>query len=115
MTPIRVLLIRRHNNHYRHLTGWWSYPIDQFVWAERAVDDQGFRLDVREIERAYDLIVLDDWTFGRLSNRTIPLAYVVVDSARSVEQLRRNVLQGSQSDLLLIDSDDLDKFRGLGK
>jgi hypothetical protein len=115
MNRKRVLLLHRPNDHYRRLTGWWSYPVDQFYWQERVIAADDFRADLGVSAHGYDLAVLDDWTFGYFKNRTLPLAYVIVDSARSVEQFRRNVFQGAQADLLLVDSDDLGKFGGLGK
>jgi hypothetical protein len=111
MRQLRVLLIHRHNDNYRRLTGWWSYPVPEFLWDERSVDQIGFNLDLGGGEAGhYDLAVLDDWTFGSVNHPTMPLAYVVVDSARSDVQLHRNLKQAEQADLVLVDSDELSKF-----
>lgn len=112
MIPKHVLLIHRHNDHYRRLTGWWSYPVSEFTWDERCVNPDNFTLDLLREAGRYDLAVLDDWCFGEINHPTIPLAYVVVDSARSDNRLKRNLQQAQQSDLVLVDSDDLTKFGG---
>lgn len=109
--PIRVLLVHRHNDHYRKLTGWWSYAVPEFEWEEYSVEPVGFKLDLRSEQGRYDLIVLDDWTWGTLKHPGIPLAYVVVDSARSDDELQRNLKQAQQADLVLVDSDELGKFK----
>ena len=114
MTPIKVLLIHRESDVYRHLTGWWSYPVDEFEWQTLKVKPDYFIADMNYAP-AHDLIVLDDWIFGQIKNRTAPLAYVVVDSARSAAQLARNRQQAQDADLILVDSDRLDSFNGLGK
>ncbi len=111
MTPISVLLIHRDSDVYRHLTGWWSYPVDQFKWQVHKVNDRNnFFVDVDRIDYHPDLVVLDDWIFGTVKHPKAPLAYVVVDSARSVAQYQRNLNQAKQADLVLVDSDDLSKF-----
>jgi hypothetical protein len=112
MIPKRVLLIHRHNDNYRRLTGWWSYPVPEFIWDDRPVNPDNFTLNLAREAGRYDLAVLDDWTFGTVNHPTMPLAYVVVDSARSDAQFNRNLQQAQQADLVLIDSDDLAKFSG---
>ena len=108
MIPLRVLLIHRDSDRYRNLTGWWSYPVPEFTWQVEKVTNVGFRIKVDP--RTYDLAVLDDWIFGQVDKGGVPLAYVVVDSARSPEQLARNLRQAKQANLILVDSDDLAKF-----
>lgn len=109
MNPIKVLLIHRESDVYRHLTGWWSYPVDEFEWQAIKVKD-GFCLDLNQIDYQPDLIVLDDWIFGQVIHRLAPLAYVVVDSPRSRAQFQRNLEQARQADLVLVDSDDVERF-----
>jgi hypothetical protein len=111
MTPLRVLLIHRDNDHYRTLSGWWSSPIPEFTWQTRAVKPDNFTLDLRGAERDFDLVVMDDWIFGEVRNRSLPMAYVIVDSARSQAQFARNVRQAKYADLLLVDSDELRQFK----
>ena len=113
MIQKRVLLIHRDNDNYRNLTGWWSYPVPEFTWTSRRVKD-GFKIDLTGTERDYDLVVLDDWIFGAIDNCNLPLAYVTVDSARSDEQLRKNIEQSRHADVILVDSDRLDKFTRRG-
>ncbi|RPI29788.1 MAG: glycosyltransferase family 1 protein [Chloroflexota bacterium] len=108
MKPLRVLLVHRDNDNYRNLTGWWSYPVPEFTWHTKKVPPINFSAWVDP--QAYDLAVLDDWIFGDLTLSGVPLAYVVVDSARSAEQLARNLRQARQARLILVDSDDLSKF-----
>lgn len=114
MNPIKVLLIHRDNDTYRHLTGWWSYPVDEFEWTTLKVKPTNFVVDMKTAPSA-DLIVLDDWIFGKVKNLETPLAYVTVDSARSALQLDRNRRQAEQANLILVDSDDLDQFTSLGR
>ena len=111
MTPLRVLIIHRDNDHYRQLSGWWSSPVPEFIWQTKAVKANDFTLNLKGAERDFDLVVMDDWIFGEVRNRSIPLAYVVVDSARSMAQLGRNLRQAKYADLLLIDSDEPGKFK----
>jgi hypothetical protein len=112
MKSLRVLLIHRDNCNYRNLTGWWSYPTAEFTWEAMKVKEAGFEA---RVERGkYDLAVMDDWIFGTVEKQGTPLAYVVVDSARSAGQLCRNQGQAAQADLILVDSDELWKFK-LGK
>jgi glycosyltransferase involved in cell wall biosynthesis len=115
MNPIKVLLVHRDSDIYRRLTGWWSYGVPEFQWTTLKVPRDGFSVDMRQYTRGIDLVVLDDWVFGTLNNLHIPLAYVIVDSMRSAEQLRRNYDQAKQADLILVDSDKLSAFSGLGK
>ncbi len=109
MKPLRVCLVHRDNCNYRNLTGWWSYPVPEFVWETFKVQPIGFNAKVDR--KAYDLVVLDDWIFGTVKTNGVPLAYVVVDSARSDEQLERNLRQAEQANIVLVDSDDLHKFK----
>lgn len=115
MNPLNVLLVHRDSDVYRHLTGWWSYPVDEFQWTALKVTRNNFIVDMQTIDPSPDLVVLDDWIWGQFKNLKTPLAYVIVDSARSLAQLERNREQARFADLLLIDSDDLDKFRSWGK
>ena len=108
MKPLRVLLIHRDNDNYRNLTGWWSYPVPEFTWQAARVPAINFSVKVDP--QLFDLIVLDDWIFGNVEANHVPLAYVVVDSARSDEQLARNLRQAKHANLILVDSDDLAKF-----
>ena len=62
-----------------------------------------------------DLIVLDDWIWGKVFKGGKPLAYVTVDSARSDEQLAKNLTQARQADLVLVDSDRLEKYYSLSQ
>lgn len=114
MTPIKVLLIHRESDVYRHLTGWWSYPVDEFEWQALKVKPEHFIVDMRYAPHA-DLVVLDDWIFGTINHLRAPLAYVVVDSPRSKTQLERNRKQAIDANLILVDSDNLSAFDGLGK
>lgn len=107
MNPIKVLLIHRESDVYRHLTGWWSYPVNEFEWETIKVKD-GFSIEIKDTRP--DLIVLDDWIFGKVVHPSAPLAYVVVDSARSQAQFQRNLEQARQADLVLVDSDDVSRF-----
>lgn len=112
--PIRVLLIHRDSDVYRHLTGWWSYPVDEFTWTTLKVKPSNFVIDLAQLDKP-DLIVLDDWIFGEIKNKPAPLAYVTVDSARSKAQHQRNMEQAKQADLILVDSDRLEAFADTGK
>lgn len=113
MEPIKVLLIHRDSDVYRHLTGWWSYPVPEFTWSTLKVKPTNFVVDMKESQKA-DLIVLDDWIFGKVKNLTTPLAYCTVDSARSIAQLDRNIAQAKGASLILCDSAPLDSFAGCG-
>jgi len=112
--PLKVLLIHRDSDVYRHLTGWWSYAVPDFEWQVMKVKPTNFVADMRETPHA-DLVVLDDWIFGKLKNLKTPLAYCTVDSARSTEQLERNLKQAEQARLILVDSAPLDSFSSTGK
>lgn len=114
MTPIKVLLIHRESDVYRHLTGWWSYPVPEFEWTILKVKPEWFIADM-DYAPDHDLIVLDDWIFGQIKHAKKPLAYVVVDSARSKAQLERNRQQAQDANLILVDSDNLESFSGIGK
>lgn len=88
MKPLRVLLIHRDNCNYRNLTGWWSYPVPEFTWSTAKVQPANFEVTVKRGD--CDLIILDDWVFGRVNHDGVLMAYVVVDSMRSESQLSRN-------------------------
>lgn len=111
---LNVLLVHRDSDVYRHLTGWWSYPVDEFTWQALKVQRDNFVVDMQDITPQPNLVVLDDWIWGQFKNLHIPLAYVIVDSARSLAQFERNKAQARGADLMLIDSDELDKFRPIG-
>ena len=113
MKPLNVILIHRDNDNYRRLTGWWSYDVPEFTWKAYKVPAVGFvaHPNIQDV----DLLVMDDWIWGKVYKGGKPMAYVTVDSARSPEQLQRNLTQARQADLMLIDSDRLEKFRDVGK
>lgn len=111
MKPLRVKLVHRESDNYRRLTGWWSYPVPEFTWEAVRVLPAFGKLRVGDC----DLVVMDDWIFGTVDHGRIPMAYVTVDSARSDTQLARNIGQALQADLVLVDSDRLDKFIVTGK
>jgi len=111
--PLHVTLIHRESDRYRQLTGWWSYPVSEFTW--NVVKVQPDRFSVKPDVSKTDLLVMDDWIFGDVDKQGKPLAYVTVDSARSDAQLIRNLNQSKQADLLLIDSDSLNRFDPSGK
>lgn len=113
--PLNILLVHRESHVYRHLTGWWSYPVPEFQWTTLKVKPEWFEVDLQYAPKNIDLIVLDDWIFGQFRNKHIPLAYVTVDSARSDAQLSRNRNQAAQADLILVDSDRLEHFAGMDK
>ncbi len=112
--PIQVLLIHRDSDVYRHLTGWWSYGVPEFEWATLKVKPQYFVVDM-QYAPPHDLVVLDDWVFGTIRNLRSMMAYVIVDSARSNAQLKRNRTQALDANLILLDSDSLAAFDGMGK
>lgn len=111
--PIKVLLIHRDNDTYRHLTGWWSYAVPEFTWSFLKVKPDRFIVDMK-LAPSVDLVVLDDWIFGKVKNLNTPLAYCTVDSARGIAQLDRNRKQAEGASLILVDSAPLDSFGGLG-
>jgi len=88
--------------------------VPEFEWSALKVKPTNFTLDLKQAP-PHDLVVLDDWVFGKIKNLEAPLTYVTVDSARSVAQLDRNRHQAEISSLILVDSDSLDSFSGLGK
>jgi hypothetical protein len=114
MKPVKVLLIHRDNDNYRHLCGWWSYAVPEFEWNAIKVKPTNFSIDLKQAP-PHDLVVLDDWVFGKVKNLEAPLAYCTVDSARSPGQLERNRHQAEIASLILVDSDNLESFSGLGK
>lgn len=112
---LRVLLVHRDSDIYRHLTGWWSYAVNEFIWESLKVKRDNFIVDMQYVEPKPNLVILDDWIWGQFKNLHVPLAYVTVDSARSPAQFERNKAQARWADLLLIDSDELSKFKVIGK
>lgn len=112
---LNVLLVHRESDVYRHLTGWWSYPVPEFRWTALKVKPDWFNVDMSYAAKDTDLVVLDDWIYGQFKHLHIPLVYVTVDSARSAAQRDRNRAQATQADLILCDSDELSNFAGLGK
>ncbi len=111
--PLHVLLIHRESDIYRRLTGWWSYAVPEFEWDTIKVKPQYFVVDM-DYAPPHDLVVLDDWVFGTIKHLKTPLAYVTVDSARSAAQLKRNRQQALNASLVLVDSDKLESFDGMG-
>ena len=108
MKPLNVVLIHRDNDAYRYLCGWWSYPVPEFTWNVLKVQPSGF-VATPNIQ-GVDLIMLEDWIFGKIYKGGRPMVYWIIDSARSDEQLAKNVQQARQADLVLIDSDRTEKF-----
>lgn len=113
MKPLNVTLIHRKSDNYRRLTGWWSYDVPEFTWTAYKVDPAGFVAHPNI--QGVDLLVLDDWIWGNVYKGGRPMAYVTVDSARSDDQLERNLRQARQADIVLVDSDRLEKFKDNGK
>lgn len=111
MKPLNVTLIHRDRDGYRKLCGWWSYPVPEFTWTPVKVGNVGFHAAPKP---GADLIALEDWIFGNVAKQGIPMAYWVIDSGRSSAQLERNRRQAMQADLILVDSDRLENFSGMG-
>ena len=110
MRSLHVLIIHRKDDNYRKLSGWWSYPVPEFTWETLSVSAEGFKVDLKDKEHSFDLIVMEDWIWGEVLNKRLPLAYVIVDSARSMGQWQKNAEQARYADLILVDSDDLARF-----
>lgn len=116
LSQLRVLLVHRNSDNYRQLSGWWSHPVPEFTWDVCRVPPVDFTLSLLGYKSKYDLVVVDDWIFGHVIYKELPIAYVVVDSARSDLQLQRNKMQARsmEADIILLDSDSSSKFKDLG-
>lgn len=115
--PLRVVLVHRDSPRMlqRDVVGWWSYPVPEFVWDHYPVG-KGFHLR-RSDFRAYDWIVYEDGKIQGTIERDggPPVAYVIADSTLSEAHYHVRCREAVQNaDLLLVDWDDLNRFRHLG-
>lgn len=115
--PLRVALIHRDEGRSlnRDAIGWWSYPVPEFEWDHYPVPES-FRLK-RSLFVEYDLIVYEDGKIHGTLERdwNIPVAYVIADSTLSEEHYKIRCQQAAENaDILLVDFDDLERFKHLG-
>lgn len=114
MKPLRVALIHRDSRRCtdKRMVGIWSYPVPQFDVTHFTVD-RDFQLDKADFASEYDLIFYED---GKLRGTfigapEIPICYYIVDSTLTEDHYRVRREQAAQVDLILVDHDDLQRFR----
>lgn len=116
MKPIKVALVHRDSRRLtdRRMVGWWSYPVPEFEWTHYSVRKR-FRLDRGDF-RDYDLIVYEDGKLhGQFYGSGSPIAYHIVDSTLSEEHYQVRLDQANQCDIIMVDWDDLARFKFLDK
>lgn len=116
MKPLRVALVHRDRPRAaeNRMVGWWSYVVPEFDVKHYPVP-KGFCLDREELARQHDLVVLEDAkVYGTFVGRGgLPVFYHVTDSTLSDEHYQVRCRQAKQADAILVDWDDLDRFRHL--
>jgi glycosyltransferase involved in cell wall biosynthesis len=117
MRPLRVALVHRDSDRCtdKRMVGIWSYDVPEFSTAHFAVK-RGFVLDRADFAGDFDLIFYED---GKLHGRfvgptAIPVVYYVVDSTLSGEHYEKRREQAAQADLVVVDHDELGRFRWPG-
>jgi len=116
MRPLRVALVINERKRFPRSVGWWSYDVPEFdvvhipvsegtVWSRKRLSRAGFDVAVWEDDKAY----------GGPSDVGVPVAYVIVDSNLSTPHFQQRLQCAHRADLLLIDSDVLQRFRSTGK
>jgi len=94
--------------------GYWSYSVPEFTWEHFAF--QNGTADLGRF-RDYDLIFHEDAGFCKYLNRQIgpPVVYLAIDSTLSDSHYAKRLDQARQADIVLVDHDKADRFRGVCK
>lgn len=114
MKPVRIALIHRDSDRCtdKRMVGIWSYPVPEFEWDHYPVQ-KGFTFNKDRVAGEYDLIFYEDGKLhGAFTGRSdVPVAYYVVDSTLSEAHYDIRRQQAEQADLVLVDHDELQRFR----
>jgi len=114
MKPLRIALVHRDSDRCtdKRMVGIWSYPVPEFEWEHYPVQ-KGFSFNKDRVAGEYDCIFYEDGKlYGSFAGHSdVPVAYYVVDSTLSEEHYQQRRQQAALCDLVLVDHDDLQRFR----
>lgn len=97
--------------------GLFSYAVPEFTW-EHLAPGKGFTLSTDDLKRkGFDLVLHEDGgAWGDYLGHALPIVYYSIDSTLSEEfHFRPRFEQARKADLVLVDHDDLSRFKGTGK
>lgn len=92
--------------------GLWSYPVPEFDWNHFAFGGKKAYADPMNAG-GFDLIFQEDAGPHYLKNVRLPHVYLAIDSTLSPNHLESRLKRAAGTDLILVDQDDLNRFRGL--
>lgn len=120
MKPLKVALVVKARDaaleRDNRAMGYFSYAVPEFEWSHFPQPKQ-FILDTHDIARqGFDLIVHEDFPHGTYIGHHVPIVYLAIDSTLSNDHHYLPRLKtATQSDLILVDHDDLARFAIKGK
>ena len=121
MKPLRAALIVKNTpssfEREQKNVGYFSYPVPEFTW-EYFSPGKGASVELDAFKRAgFDFALhIDGGNWCAYTNRTIPVVYYSIDSTLSeVHHFAPRLEQASRADLVLVDHDDLERFKPGGK
>lgn len=91
--------------------GLFSYPVPEFEWKHFIFG--GHKAYATEMND-YDLIFQEDAGPRHWKDRRARLVYLAIDSTLSEDHLQARLERAEQSDLILVEQDDLERFSHLG-
>jgi hypothetical protein len=116
MRPLHVLLVVKDTpasyDGDDKLSGLFSYSVPEFTWGHTTLGDD-FDLDTRKYQGRFDLIFhIDGSNWGRYRG-PVPVVYWGIDSTLSEEHYRARREQARESDLVLVEHDELVRYSSL--
>ena len=121
MKPLRAALIVKNTpssfEREQKNVGYFSYPVPEFTW-EYFSPGKGISVELDAFKRAgFDFVMhIDGGNWCAYTNRTIPVVYYSIDSTLSeTHHFAPRLEQASRADLVLVDHDDLERFKPGGK
>lgn len=118
MSQLKIALIVKnkpgpHERERRNM-GYWSYPVPEFTW-DHFSPGKDFNIERFSMFKDFDVIFHEDGgNYGIWVGCNPPVAYLSIDSTLSDNHYHARLGQAKQSDLILVDHDELHRFAGVG-
>ena len=117
MKPLRVALVVKNSPSTREREnrnmGWWSYAVPEFSWEHFWLGARPVNVE-RELA-GFDLIFHEDGgNWCHYERQNIPVVFLSFDGTLSERHYQERLGVARQSNLVLVDHDRLERFRGNG-
>lgn len=114
MKKLKVALICKNESNTKRndrAMGYFSYDVPEFEWTH-LLPGKNFTINWNDFKhQRFDFVFHEDYPYGTIRNLDIPYVFLSIDSTLSPEHFSARYKQAQQSQLILVDHDNIDTFQ----